>query len=178
MSDRYWEDLGVSDERVLCWGLFVAWLVHDTEEVLTATSWSRQTVPRLRAEGWPDWLVDSATTTTARFAVAAAVVGVVVLLVSWHGTRTGGRSPIFQATVLIFGWHALVHTGQAVLLRAYVPGLIGALLVAVPYAIWAWRVCGRTVHARRPSTVVVMSVAVAGIALTIAAQSLSGLLLG
>ena len=166
------------DNRVAGWGLFAAWAVHDTEEVLTATWWSRQTTPRLRAEGWPNWLVDGATTTTARFAVAAAVVGVAVLLVAWRGAQTGGRSPVFQAAVLVFGWHGLVHAGQAVLLRGYVPGLVGAVLVVVPYAVWAWRACGRTAEARRPSTVLIVGVVAAAIALTFAAQSLSELLLG
>ena len=170
--------LNVSEGRVLGWGLFAAWLVHDVEEVLTATWWSRRTVPRLRADGWPGWLVDGAATSSARFTVAAAVVGVAVLLVAWHGARTGGRSPVFQAVVLVFGWHGLVHTGQAVLVRGYVPGLIAAVLCAVPYSIWAWRACGRNAQARRPSVVTVIGVAVAGIALTLAAQSLSWLLLG
>ncbi len=130
--DHVCHDLGVTDARVVCWGLFTAWVVHDTEEVVTATCWSRRTAPRLQAEGWPGWLVDSATTTTGRFAVAAAVVGVVVLVVAWRGARTGGRSPMFQAAVLVFGWHGLVHMGQAVLLRGYVPGLVGAVLVVIP----------------------------------------------
>lgn len=109
---RVWQDLGVTDARVVCWGLFIAWAVHDTEEVFTATWWSRRTLPRLRSDGWPSWVVDSATTTTARFAVAAAVVGVAVLLVARHGAQTRGRSPIFQAAVLVFGWHGLVHAGR------------------------------------------------------------------
>lgn len=165
----------MTDARVVCWGLFIAWAVHDTEEVFTATWWSRRTLPRLRSDGWPSWVVDSATTTTARFAVAAAVVGVAVLLVARHGAQTRGRSPIFQAAVLVFGWHGLVHAGQAVLIGDYVPGLVSAVLIVVPYAVWAWRVCGRTVEARRPSVAVVVGVAVAAIALTFAAQSLSGL---
>jgi Protein of unknown function with HXXEE motif len=168
----------VSDPRLVCWGLFTAWVVHDTEEVLTATWWSRQTTTKLRAEGLPGWLVDSVTTTTARFAVAAAVVGVAVLLVTRHGLHTAGRSPVFQAAVLVFGWHGLVHVGQAAILRGYVPGLVNAVLVVVPYAVWAWRAAGRTAEAHRPSIAVVIGVAVVAIALTFATQSLSGLLLG
>jgi len=154
--------------RAVGWGLFVAWAVHDTEEVLTATWWSRRTLPRLRAEGWPDRLVERLATTTPQFAVAAAVVGVAVLLAAWHGARTNGRSPLFQAAVLVFGWHGVVHVAQAVLVRGYVPGLAGAVFVVVPYAVWAWR----TTPAPRPGGWVVAGTAAAAIGLTVAGQAL------
>lgn len=165
----------MSDARVVCWGLFAAWAVHDLEEVLTATWWSRTTVPRLRAADWPGWLVDSLTTSTADFAVAVLVVGAAVLLVSWHGARAGGRSPVFQATVLVFGWHGLVHLGQAVVLRGYVPGLVAAILVVIPYAVWAWRFTRRIGGASRPSPRLIAGVAVAAVGLAFAGQALARL---
>ena len=166
------------DARVLCWGLFAAWAVHDTEEVLTATWWSRNSMPRLRAEGWPGWLVDSLATSTLNFAVAVVVVGAAVLLVSWRGAHAGADSPIFRATVLVFGWHGLVHVGQAVVLRGYVPGLVTAVLVVIPYGIWAWRVTGRIASASRPSAGLIAGVAVVAVGLAFAGQSLARLLPG
>jgi uncharacterized protein with HXXEE motif len=131
------------------WGLFAAWAVPDTEEVPTASWWSRHTLPRLRAQGWPGWLLDSLTSSTAEFAVAVVFVGAAVLLVSWRGVRTGGRSAV-QATVLVFGWHGLLHIGQAVLFRGYVPGLV--------------------VGAARPPVRIVVAVALAAIAVALAGQ--------
>jgi hypothetical protein len=160
------------------WGLFVVWLVHDTEEVLTATWWSERATARLRADGWPTWFVENVAVSTSQFAVAAAVVGVAVLLLARLGARTGARSPVFQAGVLVFGWHGAVHIGQAVVLRDYVPGLVGAVLLVVPYAVWAWRTTGRMEPVRRPPARVVVAVAAAALALTVAAQALAGLLLG
>jgi uncharacterized protein with HXXEE motif len=168
----------VPDARAISWGLFAAWAVHDAEEVLTATAWSRQTSARLRSEGWPAWLVNSVTVSTTQFAVAVAIVGVAVLLLARHGARTGARSAVFQAAVLVFGWHGLVHVGQAVLLRGYVPGLVGAVLVVIPYSVWAWRATGAIPGRRRPSVAVIAGVAVAAVVLTVIAQSLSRLLPG
>ncbi|MFC4064836.1 HXXEE domain-containing protein [Actinoplanes subglobosus] len=159
--------------RLVCSGLFVAWAVHDVEEVLTASAWSARTVPRLLAEGWPPALVDGIGTTTPRFALAAVVVGVAVLAAAVQGVRTDGHSAFFRAAVLVFGWHGVIHAGQALLVRGYVPGLVTAILLVIPYSILTWR------HLRPdlvPTRTVVI-VAVAAVALTVAAQTLSRVLL-
>lgn len=155
--------------RLVCYGLFVAWAAHDVEEVLTATWWSARTTPRLLAEGWPPAVVNSIGTTTPRFAVAAAVVGIAVLAAAVRGARTGGRSLFFQAAVLVFGWHGVVHVGQALLVRGYVPGLVTAILLVIPYAFVTRR------HFHRPPvpTRTIIVVAVAAIVLTALAQALS-----
>lgn len=162
------------DRRLICWGLFVTWAVHDTEEVLAASPWSAGTVPRLRAEGWPSRLTDAIGSSTPQFALAAALVGIAVLAATIQGVRTGGESAFFRASVLIYGWHGVVHAGQAVIVRGYVPGLVTAVLLVVPYTIVARRrlpsgpVPGRTVAV----------VAVAVVALVVAAQTLGRVLLG
>lgn len=159
--------------RLVCSGLFVAWAVHDVEEVLTASAWSARTVPRLLAEGWPPALVDGIGTTTPRFAVAAALVGVAVLAAAVQGARTDGQSAFFRAAVLVFGWHGVVHIGQALLVRGYIPGLVTAVVLVVPYAILTWR------HLRPDPvpTRTVAVVAVAAVLLTAAAQVVSRALL-
>ncbi|MBW6438477.1 HXXEE domain-containing protein [Actinoplanes hulinensis] len=159
--------------RTVCLGLFAVWAVHDVEEVLTATWWSGRTTPRLLADGWPSALVESIGSTTPRFALAAAVVGVVVLSAAIRGARTGGRSPFFRAALLVFGWHGAVHIGQAIALRDYVPGLVTAVTLVIPYSIWAWR---RLPPALLPGRIIAV-VAFAAIAVTAAAQALARLLL-
>ncbi|BEL12475.1 hypothetical protein Q0Z83_106660 [Actinoplanes sichuanensis] len=69
----------------------------------------------------------------------------------------------------MFGWHGVVHVGQALLVRGYVPGLVTAVVLVVPYAILTRR------HLRPapvPTRTVVV-VAVAAVALTVLAQVLS-----
>ncbi|MEV0898580.1 HXXEE domain-containing protein [Actinoplanes sp. NPDC049802] len=159
--------------RAVCLGLFAVWAVHDLEEVLTATWWSERTVPRLLAEGWPPGLVESIGSTTPRFALAAALVGVAVLAAAVQGARTDGESRFFRAALLVFGWHGAVHAAQAIALRDYVPGLVTAVVLVIPYSIWAWR-------RLRPAPVpgrVIAAVALAAIALTVAAQALARILL-
>ncbi|MDI6101472.1 HXXEE domain-containing protein [Actinoplanes sp. NEAU-A12] len=159
--------------RLFCFGLFVAWAVHDVEEVATASWWSARTTPRLLADGWPPGLVEVVGSTTPRFALAAALVGVAVLSAALSGVRSDGHAAFFRAAVLVFGWHGLVHVAQAVLLRDYVPGLVTALLLVIPYAFW---------HGRRlrPDPVPGKTIAVVAgfaVALTAAAQAVARLLL-
>jgi hypothetical protein len=147
--------------RLLCLGLFAAWALHDAEEVLTASWWSARVDldPRLES-------------TTPQFALAAAVVGVAVLAAAVRGARTGGRSVFFRAALLVFGWHGVVHIGQALLLRDYVPGLVTAVVLVIPYSIWAWR----RLHADPVPGKIIAGTAAAAVVLTAAAQGLAKLL--
>ncbi|MEV4275481.1 HXXEE domain-containing protein [Actinoplanes xinjiangensis] len=157
--------------RLVCSGLFIVWAAHDVEEVLSASRWSAATVPRLLAEGWPPALVESLGTTTPRFAVAAAVVGIAVLAVTVRGVRTAGRSALFRAAVLVFGWHGAIHIGQALLMRGYIPGLVTATVLVIPYSIL-------TLRYLRPAPIptrTVALVALAALTLTVLAQALSRL---
>src|SRR3712207_7417572 len=56
-----------------------------------------------------------------------------------RGARTGGASPLFQATLAGFGWHAVPHVASAVLTRGYAPGVLTAPTVVAPFALWARR---------------------------------------
>ncbi len=159
--------IGVMSRRLVCIGLFTAWAVHDTEEVLTASRWSARTSPRLLAEGWPPRLVDAIGSSTPQFALAAALVGVAVLIATIHGVRTGGDSEFFQAAVLVFGWHGAVHIAQALIVRDYIPGLATVFLLVIPYTLVARRVLGRPPVPPRRITLV----ATVAVVLTVAAQS-------
>ncbi|MEU8663786.1 HXXEE domain-containing protein [Actinoplanes philippinensis] len=156
--------------RLICLGLFLAWAVHDAEEVLTASWWSARVAPRLLAEGWPPAVVSG--TTTPRFAVAAAIVGTAVLAAAIQGARTDGHSTFYRAAVVVFGWHGAVHVGQSLLVRAYVPGLMTAVLLVIPYAI----VTRRHLSPDPVPTRTIVAVAIAAIALTVLAQATSHLL--
>ncbi|MFI7640257.1 HXXEE domain-containing protein [Nonomuraea sp. NPDC049400] len=112
------------------WGLLVAWAVHDAEELATIAGWARKA-----RERWP-WVPE---VSQGHVNVAIGLMGGVVAGASALGARTGGRSPVFQAALLGFGAHGVVHLGQAAVARGYTPGVVTAPLVVIPFSVWAWR---------------------------------------
>jgi hypothetical protein len=120
-------------------GLFVAWLVHDLEELATMSDNSRTLVTR-----FPHWITVPASVrqrglTQRYFATAVATVGLVVAGASVHGYRTRGRSAVYQNVLLAFGLHGLGHIGVSVLARGYTSGVATAPTVVVPFWLWATR---------------------------------------
>jgi uncharacterized protein with HXXEE motif len=122
------------------WGLFVAWLVHDLEELFTMPHWGRRNAVRLRRmyPRVPERVWSALDASRVQVAVAVGLVGLVVLGAAVDGARTGGRSAYFQVALLAFGLHAIVHLGQSALARGYTPGVVTAVLVVAPFSVWAW----------------------------------------
>ena len=122
------------------WGLFVAWLVHDLEELFTMPHWGRRNAVRLRRmyPRVPERVWSALDPSPVQVAVAIGLVGLVVLGAAVDGARTGGRSAYFQVALLAFGLLAIVHLGQSALARGYTPGVVTAVLVVAPFSVWAW----------------------------------------
>lgn len=80
-------------------GLLLAWAVHDLEKVLTFERWKRTAVPRLRMRfpGVPGLAWQRLESASAQdFALAVAIVGVLMTTASAAGLASGGRSRYFQ----------------------------------------------------------------------------------
>jgi hypothetical protein len=100
---------------------------------------SRTLVTRL-----PDWLpVPSSVRrrgVTARYvATGIPAVGLVVAAAALRGSRTRGRSAVYQNALLGFGLHGLGHIGVSLLARGYTSGVATAPTVVVPFWLWATR---------------------------------------
>lgn len=131
----------------------LAFAVHDLEEVLAASWWSR-TGPRLLGERTrlPARRVRTLTATTSpQMAVATSVVGVGVAAVALSGLR--GRERPIRAAVTVFTAHGLGHLATTALLRSYTPGAVTAATVVIPWGVWASRVLGRDVGTPSPHPV-------------------------
>ncbi|WP_052721095.1 HXXEE domain-containing protein [Actinoplanes rectilineatus] len=114
-------------------GLFLAWCVHDAEELATVGATTSEVSDRL-----PSAVAERlASTTPGEFAVAVALVGVVMAVAAADGIRTRGRGFLFQLGVLGFGVHGVGHIASAVLLGAYTPGVVTSVVVVVPYSVAA-----------------------------------------
>jgi hypothetical protein len=123
-------------------GLLLAWAIHDLEEVLAFEHWKRAAIPRLRARfprvpGLVWQQLESAT--VQDFALAVAIVGVLMATASAAGQASGGRSRYFQLMLTGFGLHTIGHVASAVAARGYTPGVVTAPLVAAPFTAWARR---------------------------------------
>ncbi len=127
--------------RGVAWGLLVAWIVHDLEELLTMPSWSQRAPAQIRAvlPQVPDAVLDKLPTSRAEVTAAIGLTGLVMAAAAASGARTGGSSKFFQASLVGFGLHAGTHLAQSAVLRRYTPGLVTTPLVVIPYSVWAWR---------------------------------------
>ena len=126
--------------RSVTWGLLAAWAVHDAEELWTMAGWADRARPRLERTlpGVPARFWDGLSVSRPHAAVAIGLVGAFVGAAAARGARTGGASPLFQATLAGFGWHAVPHAASAVVTRGYTPGVLTAPTVVAPFAVWAW----------------------------------------
>ena len=94
-------------------GLFVAWMVHDLEELLTISDTSRTLLQQL-----PDWMRVPGSGleqgfTTRYLATGIATIGLIVAAAAIRGYRTQGRSAFYQNTLLAFGLHGLATSPSA-----------------------------------------------------------------
>jgi hypothetical protein len=122
------------------WGLLAAWVVHDAEEWLTMPGWTiraaqrgQRRLPLVPARFWALLPMSR-----LRVTVAVLAVGVLIAVAAAAGARTDGRSSLYQAVLIGFGLHSVVHVGQSVAYRGYTPGVITAVLVVAPFSWWAW----------------------------------------
>jgi hypothetical protein len=123
-------------------GLLLARAVHDLEEVLTFERWKRTAVPRLRARfpRVPGLVWQRLESASAQdFALAVAIVGVLMATASAAGQASSGRSRYFQLMLAGFRLHTVSHVASAMAARGYTPGMVTAPLVAAPFAAWAVR---------------------------------------
>jgi hypothetical protein len=117
----------------------VAFVLHDLEEILVATWWTRHGAGVLtRAHPWlPPALVATATrTTTPQMAVATSVVGLGVAAVA-ATALAGGRERPLRAVTAVFAAHGVTHVASAMSVRDYTPGAATAALVVLPWGSWA-----------------------------------------
>ncbi|MGR6965805.1 HXXEE domain-containing protein [Geodermatophilus sp. URMC 61] len=136
----------------MTWGLFVAWAVHDAEELCTMAGWADRARPRLeRNLPWVPGAVWERMSVPREHATAAiGVMACVMGTAAARGASTGGASPLFQATLAGFGLHAVPHLASAAVTRGYTPGVLTAPTVVAPFALWARRRLRRAVVPTAP----------------------------
>lgn len=126
---------------ILIWLFPVVFLIHDGEEILTVERWGKAHLPALRARFGRRPLVGAvisraADTNTARFTTTVACLLVAILVASYLGTV--GQPLWFAAALAVFFVNVFTHAGQSVIYGGYTPGVITAVLVALPYSLYTY----------------------------------------
>ena len=129
------------DRRVsadaLIWAFPVAFFIHDFGEELPMMAPFVRANPQLLAK-LPARMVRLLDLTTAQTAVAMSCELGLTGLAAYLATRPARpRRALYNAVLAVFFLHVFTHAGQAILLRRYVPGVVTALLVALPYSLYA-----------------------------------------
>lgn len=115
------------------WAAPGVFLIHDAEEIATFASW----VPNHRAD-LPAGVQPFAMVTTRQFTIAVIVLFLALLAATMHAVhraRVGTRSLPFLLMVGALVANAVTHLAQAAMFRGYVPGLLTAMLLVIPYGI-------------------------------------------
>ena len=125
--------------RSALWLLPLVFVIHDGEEILTMPRWIAGHRPLLEriAHKSPAArrVVANLPTTTAQVAVAVAVELAVFLLATVlvaGDPRPGFALYVYAALLGVYTAHSLTHLGQTLLLRAYTPGVVTAVLLVPP----------------------------------------------
>lgn len=109
---------------------------HDFEEIIGMRAWTARNAADI-CQRFPRFaFIFKSTTTTEGFALAVAEEFVLLLIICGV-TFTGIRvfNLLWLGTFIAFSLHLVVHIGQAVVIRKYIPALATSILV-LPVSIW------------------------------------------
>lgn len=114
----------------------LAFIVHDAEETITQHKWMIRHKESL-LERFPKakaMILTLSSLSTKGFAIAA-FEELLVLLLATSYILIGGTFAveIWSALFVAFSLHLLVHIGQSIIIRGYVPGLVTSILL-LPYS--------------------------------------------
>ena len=118
---------------------FLALAAHNAEEALAAPSWALANIDLLR-QYTRRGLVEAWAGDRFRFSLLGLTLALLVLAVaSARAPKRGASVYLLLAALSVFAANALFpHITGAILLKAYVPGVITAALVVLPVASWVY----------------------------------------
>ena len=118
------------------WLLPLLFVFHDFEEIIGMRAWTARNAADI-CQRFPRFaFIFKSTTTTEGFALAVAEEFVLLLIICGL-TFTGIRvfNLLWLGAFIAFTLHLVVHIGQAVVIRKYIPALATSILV-LPVSLW------------------------------------------
>lgn len=115
----------------------VVFLIHDAEEVATVARWTRE-----HGEVIPAFARGLLPIDTGQFAAAVALLFVILSIVSFLAARkpeSGIAVRVWLVLLAALTANGITHPAQALFVGGYVPGVVTAVLVVIPFGVLAWR---------------------------------------
>ena len=112
-------------------------LIHDAEEVATVARWTRE-----HGDVVPAFARGLLSIDTGQFAAAVALLFVLLSAVSFLAARKpedGIAICVWMVLLAALTANGIMHPAQALLVGGYVPGVVTAVLVVIPFGVLAWR---------------------------------------
>lgn len=133
--------LGVHINEVsLLWLLPILFMFHDFEEILVVEAWSANNRTRVEA-ALPPFMRKMYTSmshmTTRNFALDVLFVYILIVAVTCIAVFFSNYL-LYLAVLAVFFFHVFTHLGQTVYLKMYTPGVVTAVLVVLPYSLYAY----------------------------------------
>lgn len=124
----------------LLWLLPVCFMFHDFEEILTVESWGKKNGPSINAKlprAMRNMYSSMMAMTTKKFATDVLFVYILIVTVTVAAVFFSFYL-LFVAVLAIFLLHVFTHLGQSIYLKLYTPGVVTAVLIALPYSLYAF----------------------------------------
>lgn len=124
----------------ICMALLpVIFMLHDFEEVIFMEDWykrKRYALNRRVPNLYPKIDKMMRDKTTASFALSVFFMFMLVSVCTFYALVSGNYI-IWWGAFLIFTIHLLMHVGQSIIIRGYVPAVVTSVL-CLPYSIWGY----------------------------------------
>ncbi len=128
-------DRSVSLDVVL-WAFPVVFLAHDIEECLGISAFSQKYLASLPLPETFKAFFESNTTSFAASVVVIFALILVITFIAWRARKPGLTMNVYALFVASILVNTVIHALQALVLVTYVPGLVLAIIVALPVSIY------------------------------------------
>ncbi|OME33935.1 HXXEE domain-containing protein [Paenibacillus odorifer] len=124
----------------LLWLLPILFMFHDFEEILTIEAWGAKYRTKLEA-AIPSFMRKTYHSmlqmTTRNFAMDVLFVYILIVTVTCIAVFFSNYL-LYLAVLAVFFLHVFTHLGQTIYLKVYAPGVVTAVLVVLPYSLYAY----------------------------------------
>jgi hypothetical protein len=118
--------------NMVIWLFPLAFFLHDLEELLTLKRF-----PSIYSGWLPRFLRFTKNLNTMQVTIAITIEFLVILFASYLATQQVRQMDFFTTALAMFLVHAIGHAGVSIFLRRYTFGVGTAVLVALPYSLYA-----------------------------------------
>lgn len=122
--------------KALIWLFLAAFMIHDFEEIIFVEGWMRKHESSLKEKipgAFSRLLSRYGDVTSSRFAVPVAFEFIAFIPITFLAAEQQ-LYPFFLGINAVMFLHVFTHFGHSLYLRRYTPGVVTALLVALPYS--------------------------------------------